>query len=184
MKREEQSLHLYLVKQGRLGDRRAQSELYQRYAKAMYNICRRMMGDSDEAKDVLQDAFVHAFSEMHKLQNESAFPAWMKRIVVNHCLNALKKKVILFISEDAIPDVPLEDQDFSDEKELRVEQMLRAMDKLSEGCRAVLNLYAFEGYDHKEIAQILSISEEASKSQYSKAKRRIKELIRREKEGL
>lgn len=137
-----------------------------------------MMGDQEEAKDVLQEAFIHAFTQLNKLQSESAFPAWIKRVVVNHCLNALKKKSVIFISEEGLPDDPDNgNDDFLEQKEIKLDKVMAAVDKLSEGCKTVLNLYAFEGYDHSEIAHILNITESASKSQYSKAKRRIRELI-------
>jgi len=173
-----QTIHKYLINRSQQGDREAQSELYKLYVDAMYNICRRMMGDSEEAKDVLQDAFIHAFTKLKTLKEESMFPAWLKRIVVNHCLNTLKKRKDFAMSDDIIEDIPIENEESkTDVFNYQINQVMLALDKISVGTRTVLNLYVFEGYDHKEIAQILSISESASKSQYSKAKSKIRELI-------
>ena len=146
---------------------------------AMYNISRRMMGDEDDAKDVLQDSFIHAFTKIKGLRNIDTFSAWLKRIVINHCLNALKKKNIFTRDIDAIGDYPEMDED-RDDHQYEVNKVLDAIDRISEGCRTVLNLYLFEGYDHKEISQILNISESASKSQYSKARAKVRKIIAEE----
>ena len=95
MQTGQKSIHTYLILKSQEGDRRAQNELFKLYANAMYNICRRMMGDEDDAKDVLQDSFIHAFTKIKGLRNTDTFSAWIKRIVINHCINALKKKNIL-----------------------------------------------------------------------------------------
>ena len=172
------TLHRYLIIRSQKGDRKAQHELYNLYVGAMYNICRRMMGTEEDAKDMLQDSFIQAFTKINSLKNPDTFPAWLKRIVVNRCLNQLKKTSDLrnLDSEEAV--VPWEDFEANESKELKVDRIKKALDLISEGCRTVLNLYVFEGYDHKEIAEILSISESASKAQYSKAKSKIRSLIK------
>ena len=168
---QEQSIHKYLVERSKKGDRQAQNELYKLYAGAMYNICKRMMGDEDEAKDLLQDSFINAFTKLDKLQNNEIFGGWLKRIVVNNCLNKLKRKSKFEaqLSEDfdvvdeTIPqDLSLENEDVS--------RVMKAIDQISAGCRTVFNLYLFEGYDHKEIGEILSITESASKAQLARPK--------------
>lgn len=177
MESGQQTIHKYLVQRSQQGDRQAQNELYKLYVQAMYNICRRMMADEEEAKDVLQEAFVTAFTSISKLKNEVTFSAWLKRIVVNHCLNALKKKRLateeLGENDDFVEDNN-EDDGFMEHETKRI---MQAIDKISEGCRTVLNLYVFEGYDHKEIGQILGVSEATSKAQYSKAKSKIRQLL-------
>ncbi len=176
----QQSIHKYLVEKGQGGDRKALNELYRLHVDAMFNICRRMMGDEEEAKDILQESFIDAFSNIKKLQQQVTFSAWLKRIVVNNCLNALKKKKLFTISleekHDASEDGPGDFEFVSYE----AKRIMGAIDKISEGCRTVLNLYLFEGYDHKEIAQVLSISESASKAQYSKAKSKIRKILETE----
>jgi len=142
-----------------------------------------MMGNEEDGRDVMQESFIDAFTKMHKLREEITFSAWLKRIMVNNCINALRKrKLDAFNLEDDfdMPDVDdswIKDDFTSNE----VQKIMRAIDHISKGCRTVLNLYLFEGYDHKEIGQILNISEAASKSQYSKAKSGIRKLIDQEK---
>ncbi len=143
----------------------------------MYNICRRMMGDEDDAKDVLQDAFINAFTTIKMLKNPETFPAWIKRIVINHCINALKKKKFQMVDIDDGVDIADDLDARDDQVEYEVKKVLTAIDQISDGCKVVLNLYLFEGYDHKEIAQILSISESGSKAQYSKAKTKIRKIL-------
>ena len=185
MQTGQKSIHGYLILKSQEGDRRAQHELFKLYANAMYNICRRMIGDDDDAKDVLQDAFVHAFVKIKGLRNINTFPAWIKRIVINHCINALKKKNLatIEIEEKAVYSESTLDENAEPIK-YEVEKVMRAIDKISEGCKTVLNLYLFEGYDHKEIGVILNISESASKAQYSKAKAKIREILAAENNKL
>ncbi len=137
------------------------------------------MGDEEDAKDVLQDAFVTVFTNIKKLKVEATFSAWVKRIVINQCINTLKKKRLLTSSLDEGYDT-IQAEDHEDFADHNIDKVMAAIDKISEGCRTVLNLYLFEGYDHKEIAQILSVSESASKAQYSKAKSKIRNLLTQE----
>ena len=178
MQSGEQTIHKYLVQRSQAGDRIAQNELYKLYVNAMYNICRRMLCDPEETKDVLQDSFVDAFSRIKSLKNEITFSAWLKRIVVNNCINYLKKKRLATIKWDETIEKPEENSEYeNDFRKEEIQKVLKAVDQISEGCRVVLNLYIFEGYDHKEIGQILNISESASKAQYSKAKAKIRKLL-------
>ena len=181
MQTGQKSIHAYLILKSQEGDRRAQNELFKLYADAMYNICRRMMGDEDDAKDVLQDSFIHAFTRIKGLRNIDTFSAWIKRIVINHCINALNKKRIMVSDIDLEGDIPdMDVEENRDEIKYEAQKVLEAIDKISEGCKTVLNLYLFEGYDHKEISQILNISESASKSQYSKARAKVRKIIAEE----
>ena len=177
MESGQHTIHKYLINRSQEGDRKAQNELYKLYAGAMYNICRRMMSDEEKAKDVLQDAFVTVFTKIRSLKEEATFSAWVKRIVVNHCINELKKKKLLTSSLEENVDVMAEEETNDSFRKHEIKQVMSAITKISEGCRTVLNLYVFEGYDHKEIATILSISESASKAQYSKAKSKIRKLL-------
>ena len=182
LKSGQEIIHRDLILKCRAGDRQAQNELYSLYAGAMYNICRRMIGDEDDAKDLLQDVFVEAFTKLHKLKEISTFSAWIKRITVNKCINTIKKKRILAVSieEDfeVVDDSIGVDNDFTS---FEAGKIMQAIDQISDGCRTVLNLYLFEGYDHKEIGQILAISESASKSQYSKAKSKVRKILEEQK---
>ena len=180
MQTGQKSIHTYLILKSQEGDRRAQNELFKLYANAMYNICRRMMGDEDDAKDVLQDAFIHVFTKINGLRDANMFSAWIKRIVVNHCINALKKKNMIVNDIDDEGDIPEAEQEDGAQIKYEARKVLSAIDKISEGCKTVLNLYLFDGYDHKEIAQILNISESASKAQYSKARSKVRKILAEE----
>lgn len=137
-----------------------------------------MIGDPDEAKDALQDAFTDAFLKLGTLKDESLFSAWLKRIVINKCLNQIKKqRGFEYLDETAELPEPESGDDQAEDVKYEAKKILAAMDQISEGCRIVMNLYLLEGYDHKEIGEILSISESASKAQYSKGKAKIRRIL-------
>ena len=160
------------------GDVRAQYQLYSLYSRAMYNICFRMTNQKEEAEDLLQESFTYAFSKLGSFRFESSFGAWLKRIVVNTCINHLKKRKVDLVYTEQHND-PIPEDDYVDYQEIKfqVEGVMKAMDKLPEGYRVVFSLYLLEGYDHKEISDILGISESTSKSQFLRAKKKIKEIL-------
>jgi RNA polymerase sigma-70 factor (ECF subfamily) len=155
-------------------DRKAQYRFYQTYCDAMYNICVRMMQDKIEAEDVLQQSFMDAYNNIDNF-NFSATPgAWLKRITINNCINHLRKKrVTLFELKDHY-EVSTE---VEEPVEYNIGPIKKAISLLPEGYRIVLNLYLFEGYDHGEISEIMNISESTSKSQYSRARKKLKQII-------
>jgi len=157
------------------------SSLYGLYAKAMYNICRRMLGDEEEAKDMLQESFIDAFEKLPTLREVNTFSSWIKRIVVNNCINAIRKKKLSTSELEESHDFIEEVEDDFEYTKFQASQIMMAIDELPEGCKTVLNLYLFEGYDHKEIGEILDITESASKAQYSKAKARIRKILEEER---
>lgn len=169
--------HRKIVEKCIRGNRQAQFELYRLYSKAMYNICLRMVKNQLDAEDILQNSFVDVFSKLDTFRFQSSVGAWIKRIVINNCINHLKKRKIFFEELEPRHANILDEPMFDDEK-LNVEFINQAIYELPDGYRIVFTLYMLEGYDHKEIAQILSISEATSKSQYSRAKRKIKEIIK------
>lgn len=179
MNPEVHDIHYKLVKACQAGDRKAQYELYNSYAKAMYNICFRMMNQADEATDMLQEAFIDAFTRIGSFRFESTFGAWLKRIVVNKCINALQKRRIQFADEDINEHYFVDDDETIDEEalQLSVENVKKAMLRLPENARIVFSLYLLEGYDHTEIAEILNITESTSKTQFMRAKQRVKEIL-------
>ncbi len=182
LKPGEQTIYKYLVKRCKKGDRQAQNELYKLFASAMFNTSRRIMGDDEDAKDVLQESFIEAFTKIHMLKKEVTFPAWIKRIVVNKSINALRKKRLSVTSLEDEHEMKFEEDEDKDIIRHEAARILRAVDLISEGCRTVFNLYMFEGYDHKEIGEVLSITESASKAQYSKAKSKIRKVLAEEYE--
>lgn len=175
------NIHEELVQRCLKGDRVAQHELYSLYAKAMLNVSCRIVGNPEDAEDILQESFISAFKKLHTYQNKSTFGAWLKRIVINNSLSFAKKNRLNL--------VPIEDDDSYIEDEvgfdtvdtLTVTRVKNAIDLLPDGYRVVFSLYLIEGYDHSEIADILGITVSTSKSQYNRSKKKLKEIL--EKEG-
>lgn len=180
MNQQINDIHRHLVEACIAGNRKAYNELYSAYAKAMYNVCYRMMRDAEEAKDMLQESFVDAFHRLESFRFESTFGAWIKRIAVNKCINALEKRKIVWV-QDEIPETHLitDDHESVDEEALQysVERVKNAMGRLPEGARVIFSLYLIEGYDHTEIAEILKISESTSKTQFMRARNMVKEML-------
>jgi RNA polymerase sigma-70 factor (ECF subfamily) len=168
-----------IIESSKNGNRQAQYQLYKLYSKAMFNICFRMMNDRADAEDMLQEAFSEAFRRLGSFRYESTFGAWLKMIVINKCINEIKrKKAQLEFFEDMSPFE--DEEDLSDEQEtgLSPEKIRQAMTLLPKGSRMIFSLYLLEGYDHQEISEILNISESNSKTQYMRAKQRIKEILK------
>ena len=137
-----------------------------------------MLGQELDAEDALQESFIDIFKRLDSFRGESSLGAWIKRIVINHCLNVYKKRRIVFEDIDKHASIPEEDNgDDQDDIRYEVEKVKNAIMKLPDGYRQVLTLYLIEGYDHSEIAGILGIQETGSKSQYSRAKARLRELL-------
>ena len=180
-----EDIHKSIIEACKNGDERQKYKLYQLYAKAMFNVCYRMMNNREEAEDMLQEAFTQAFLKLDSYRFESGFGAWLKRIVINTCINAINKRKVELTLIDEIHhfDQPEQSDNSEEEVLLTVAGITKAMDKLPEGGRIIFSLYLLEGYDHGEIAQILSITESTSKSQFMRAKRRIIEILQEQKTG-
>ncbi|HNE27821.1 MAG: RNA polymerase sigma factor [Saprospiraceae bacterium] len=168
--------HRELVERCREGRRDAQFELYRLYSRAMYNTALRMLQNPHDAEDVLQSIFVEVFTKLDSFRHESSIGAWMKRITVNKCINFLKSRRLAFSELGAGAD-RIDDHDHEPETPYSVDRINRAINELPDGYRVVFSLYAVEGYDHEEIAQILGITEATSKSQYSRAKAKLREML-------
>ena len=170
-------IHKDLIEKSKRGDSRSQYELYQLYSRAMLNTCYRMMNHMEDAEDLLQESFSDAFRKLDTFVYKSTFGAWLKRIVVNNCINEIKRKKPELQFCDVLPH-PKPEAEAS--VGLSVEQIKKAMVQLPQGSRIIFSLYLLEGYDHREISGILKISESNSKSQFMRAKRRIKDILTEE----
>jgi RNA polymerase sigma factor (sigma-70 family) len=169
-----------LIKRCIAGESRAEFELYKQYAKAMYNVCLRICNHETEAQDILQEAFITAFKKIASFRQESTFGAWLKKIVVNTAINYVRKRRIDFAQIEQVRGVEDETEkhnNIQEQETYQVEQVKTAIRKLPDGFRVVLSLYLLEGYDHAEIAEVLSISESTSKSQYNRAKAKLREIM-------
>jgi RNA polymerase sigma-70 factor (ECF subfamily) len=167
-------IHAPLIEECRKGSRKAQFLLYNQYSKAMYNLACRILNNREDAEDVLQEAFVECFRNIAIFRFESTFGAWLKRIVVNRCLNHLKKKKIDLVLLDTLPQTVEGDEE---DVIYETEKIFKGIQMLPDGYRIILTLYLLEGYDHTEISQILGISESTSKSQYSRAKEKLRSIL-------
>jgi RNA polymerase sigma-70 factor (ECF subfamily) len=176
---EHTEVHKDVIERCRKGNARAQYELYRLYARSMYNICLRMMQTREVAEDMLQEAFSDAFGKLETFRFDSGFGSWLKRIVINNCINEInRRKTDLEFFDDMMMfenDGEADEQDY--ESQLSVESIKKAMEQLPDGSRLIFSLYLLEGYDHVEISQILNISESNSKSQYMRAKRKVKDIL-------
>ncbi len=143
----------------------------------MFNICLRMLRNEADAEDLLQSSFVDAFTKLDTFRYQSSIGAWIKRIVINNCINFLKRKR-LSIVEMNTNVLSIESPDPHEEiPSLGIDKVKSAMMRLPTGYRIVCSLYLLEGYDHKEIAEILEISEATSKSQFSRGKKKLREML-------
>jgi RNA polymerase sigma factor (sigma-70 family) len=175
--------HLDLIEACKKGDQKAQFELYRLYYVAMYNTTLRIVGDSDDAEDVMQEAFLKAFTKLDSYRKEVSFGAWLKRIVINKALDFLRLKKEQLSLEDTGP-VEETAEEAPDEEDIsyRAEEIRRAIYNLPEGYRIVLSLILLEGYDHEEVSFILDISNATSRTQYHRAKKRLIELLKANRE--
>ena len=172
-------IHQGLIERGVDGDRKALSELYKLYSRAMFNTSVRILNSREDAEEALQDAFTEAFMKLNSFRYESTFGSWLKRIVINRSINLALKRKMNFTTEDVLKNMPESNDEEPNYEEIHYEagRIIKAMDSLPNGFRIVFSLYMIEGYDHEEIAGILNISESTSKSQLHRAKSKIKEII-------
>lgn len=166
-----------LVKACILGDGIAQYRLYNRYCKAMYNVCYRIVKKKEDAEDALQDAFVDVFRKLDTFRFESTLGAWIKRIVVNSSLNTLKKRKDV-LSLDMGMEKHAEETNQGEDPKWSVDKVKAAILDLPDGYRVVCTLYLLEGFDHQEIADFLGITVSTSKTQLHRAKIAIKKKLK------
>ena len=161
------------------GSKKACFELYRLYSKAMLNIAFRIVGSVDEAEDVLQEAFLDAFNRIKDFRQETTFGLWLKQIVVHRSINLLRKRKLELVEldEEHTESIAEEEVEDDDEVQYKVGQVKDAMKELPEGYRLVISLYLLEGYDHEEIGEILGISENTSRTQFLRAKRKLNEIL-------
>lgn len=168
--------HRDLIERCREGHREAQFELYRLYSRAMYNTALRMVRHPHDAEDVLQSIFIEVFSKLESFRYESSIGAWIKRITINKCINFLKSRRLTFTELTAGID-KADNEEQGPEPVYSVDKINRAIAELPDGYRVVFSLYALEGYDHEEIGQILGVTEATSKSQYSRAKSKLRDML-------
>ena len=159
----------------------AQEAFYNKFSPKMLGVCYRFAKNREDAEDMLQEGFIKIFTQLHQYRNEGALEGWIRRIVVHTCINVLKKNkkfsesvdIIhansIHVNEDMIPSI------------MQAKQVVECIRMLPLGYRTVLNLYAIEGYSHKEIARMLDIEESTSRSQYTRAKVMLEDILIKKK---
>lgn len=162
-------------------DTAAQRELYNRYSPKMLAVCYRFAHNREDAEDMLQEGFIKVFSQIHTFRNQGVFEGWVRRIIVHTCINVLKKNKKFNESVDLIYANSLQVREETIPSVVQAKQVVECIRMLPIGYRTVLNLYAIEGYSHKEIAMMLDIEESTSRSQYTRAKQMLEDVLVRKK---
>ena len=170
------NIHQDLIDGCKNGDQKAQFQIYKLYYKAMFNTSLRIVSDTMEAEDIMQEAFLSAFEKIETYSGTVSFGAWLKKIVINRSLDAVSKKKAIF--EDIDTHFELQDETTEKADEIhdlheKMNEVKSAINNLPDGYRIILSLYLLEGYDHDEIADIMSISSSTSRSQLSRAKQKL-----------
>ena len=168
-----------LVEQCKNNNRRAQMALYSQYCEGMFIVAQRYMKDTAAAEDAMQEAFVKAFCKLEQFKGDVTFGAWLKRIVINRCLDTIKSKKLETESIDESIFKIVEDEDqWEVSDEATVSDINSAIEQLPNKYRVVVQLFLVEGYDHQEISGILSISENSSRTNLHRGKTILKETLK------
>lgn len=168
----------HIIEGCRKGEPIAQRELYERYAGVMYAICCRYVKDRTMAQDLLHDGFITVFTKIAEFRSEGSFEGWCKRIFVNTALGFLRKNNPLAQSQDVDALAWVSSDEESAVEKLSAQELQAFIDQLPDGYKTILNLYAVEGYSHKEVGEMLGISENTSRSQYSRARAKLIEVLK------
>ncbi len=167
-----------LIKGCLTGDRRMQEELYRRFSPRMYGVCLRYAANAEEAEDILQEGFIKVYKKLSSYRGEGSFEGWIRRIFVNTAIEHFRRKTYQQpITEKH--ETTVEGKYLSVLDNLAEKDIMKLIQGLSPGYRTVFNLYVVEGYTHKEIGDMLNISEGTSKSQLSRAKVILQDLIKK-----
>ena len=172
------NLQSHLIEKCKNNEAKAQMQLYDLYCNAMYNTACNYIKDDVIAQDVMQEAFIKAFKKMETFSGEASFGSWLKRIVINQSLDWLKKQKLDTVSiEEQVISI-VEDDHWEVDSNTSINEIYKCIEALPMKCKNVVKLYLLEGYDHQEVAQILQITEVSSRSQLSRGKTRLKELLK------
>lgn len=167
-----------LVDRCKAGDQEAQRELFNRFSPLMLGVAMRYINDKERAEDVLQDGFIKVFKNIHRFEHRGSLEGWIRRIIVNTALDQIRK------NKKTQRDIELDNslievvQKSEVESQMQAAFLMQVVQQLPEGYRIVFNLFAIEGYSHKEIADELGVSESTSKSQYSRARAYLRKVLK------
>ena len=176
------NIHQDLIDACKKGSREAQFKIYKLYYKAMYNTSLRIVNDTAEAEDVMQESFLAAFQRINGYTGEGSFGSWLKRIVVNNSLDVLRRnKPEISIEEESLDFPEIVEESLDEEIRLQAAEIQEVITKLPEEYRIVITLFLLEGYDHEEISEILGISNNLSRTRYVRAKQKILQMLKEKK---
>ncbi len=176
MNSKNRNIHHQLIDKCREGNQKAQMEIYKLYYKAMFNTSFRITGNKEEAEDVMQDAFLDAFSKIDQYDEKATFGAWLKKIVINKSIDQYKQQRIETVSvdEEKVDTIPESiEEDHFEILSYKMDMIRRAIEQLPDQYRIIVSLYLLEGYDHEEISGILDVSYDNSRTRFSRAKKKI-----------
>mgnify|MGYP003112084010 CR=1 FL=1 len=180
------TIQIHIVEKCKQNDRQAQMQLYNQYCNGMLIVAIRFVKDTMEAEDIVQEAFIKAFSKLEQYKAEVTFGAWLKRIVINKCIDVLKSKRqrLIELEEHHLNVVDTDyENEWLVEDDITIDEVKTAIDNLPEKYKFVVMLYLVEGYDHQEISEILNISEVASRTQLSRGKQKLQNELKLQKNG-
>jgi RNA polymerase sigma factor (sigma-70 family) len=181
MESKEKNIHQSLIERCRENDRDAQFELYRLFYKPMYNVSFRILNDASEAEDVMQESFLDAFRKLSGYSGEGSFGGWLRKIVVNNSLDALRKRQKIWPFDRSTMDLADEKDESNDILEYKIEEIRKTIGQLPDEHRIMLSLFLLEGYDHEEISVILGISNNASRTRFFRAKQALLRNIEKQR---
>ena len=168
-----------LIKATLEGSQKAQMQLYDTYCQAMFNIACRYLKNHEDAKDAMQEGFLKAFLNIKSYKDTSTFGAWLKRIIINQCIDVLKKRQFITQSLEIENSQVVDDNDdWQFDSAITKQDITNAIDRLSEKYKTVISLYLLEGYDHEELSQILGIPVKTSRTQLRRAKLQLQDALK------
>ncbi|MCH7785408.1 MAG: sigma-70 family RNA polymerase sigma factor [Bacteroidetes bacterium] len=170
---------LILVEQCKNNNRKAQMALYKQYCDGMFIVAQRYMKETAAAEDAMQEAFIKAFQKLNQFKGDVTFGAWLKRIVINTCLDSIKSnKIDTEDISESVFEIVQDDDDWKVPDETTISEINMAIEKLPDNYRSVVKLFLLEGYDHNEISGILSISESVSRTNLHRGKTMLKQTLK------
>ncbi len=169
------NIHQDLLDRCQEGDQRAQFEIYRLYYRSMYNSSLRILGNPEEAEDIMQESFLTAFRKLKSYSGEVSFGSWLKKIVINRSLDLLRKRKVIF--EELHAELPVATENDPELNQISVDEVKSAIASLPDGYRTILSLILLEGYDHEEVSEILGIKNVSSRTQFSRARQKLREIL-------
>jgi len=173
------NIHQDIIDACKAGDRYAQFRIYKLYYKAMYNTSLRILNDTMEAEDIMQDAFLQAFNRIHSYTGQGSFGSWLKRIVINKSLDALRKRKEMISIEEKELELPYPiEENYEEEIQLHIKEVKEAILELPENYRLIMTLFFLEQYSHEEISEMLHISNNLSRTRLVRAKQKVMKMLK------